>query len=242
MTGRRAITWSLGILLAGVVAPSTEARRVADPVIRRTVLIGLSVEGRPIRAVEMGDPDSPAALVVGCIHGNEQAGIAVTEKLLRAPTPSAANLWVVPLLNPDGAAAATRGNARQVDLNRNFPWRWTRLGGVYASGLRPLSEPETRAAVRLIRRVKPAVSIWFHQHLDAVDTSVGDRRIERRFAKLARLPLAYLTPEPGSAVTWETHAFPNSTSFVVELPAGTPQPTAAARYAAAVRAVAPQTP
>lgn len=242
MTRRRAIAWSLGILLAGIVAPSTEAHRVADRVVQRTVLIGRSVEGRPIRAIEIGDPDSPAALVVGCIHGNEQAGVAVAEKLLATAAPAEANLWVVPLLNPDGAAAGTRGNARQVDLNRNFPWRWTRLDGVYASGLRPLSEPETRAAVRLIRRVKPAVSIWFHQHLDAVDTSVGDSKIEDQFAKLARLPLAYLTPEPGSAVTWETHTFPNSTSFVVELPAGTPPPAAVVRYAAAVRAVAPRTP
>lgn len=240
MTATGTAACLLGIIVTAVITRPPATGRIGDPMVRRSVVVGHSIDGRPIRAVQVGDPDSAATLVVGCIHGNEQAGVAVTQKLLVEQPAPEENLWIVPLLNPDGVAAATRGNARGIDLNRNFGWRWTRLDGVYASGPRPLSEPETRAAVRLIRHVRPAVSIWFHQHLDAVDTSVGDHRIEARFAKVARLPLEYLTPEPGSAVTWETHAFPAATSFVVELPAGRPPHAAVARYAAAVRSVAPK--
>jgi murein peptide amidase A len=198
------------------------------------VLLGRSRDGRPIDAVEVGDPRSlRKELVVGCIHGNEPAGIAIARRLERR-TPRAIDLWIIPDLNPDGRAAQSRGNARGVDLNRNFPWHWRRLSGLHYSGSRPLSEPESRIADRLIRRLRPQVSIWFHQHLDVVDESGGNPAIERRFAGLVGLPLARLSREPGSAVGWENHVFPGGTAFVAELPAGALTPAAAARYARAV--------
>jgi succinylglutamate desuccinylase len=40
-------------------------------------MLGRSWQGRPIQAVEVGDPSRTRVLVVGCIHGNETAGIAV---------------------------------------------------------------------------------------------------------------------------------------------------------------------
>ena len=85
--------------------------------------------------------------------------------------------------------------------------------------------------------VRPAVSIWFHQHLDLVDDSTGNRALVRRFARAAGLRLAPLTREPGGAVTWETHRFPHASSFVVELPAGTLAPAAVAHLARAVSVV-----
>jgi protein MpaA len=198
------------------------------------VLLGRSVEGRPIEAVEVGDPHSAhRELVVGCIHGNEPAGIAIAQRLEHS-SPRGVDLWIVPDLNPDGRAADTRGNARGVDLNRNFPWRWQRLSGVHYSGPRPLSEPEGRIAFRLIRRLRPQVSIWFHQHLDVVDESGGSLAIERRFAKLAHLPLERLAREPGSVVDWENGVLPGATAFVVELPAGSLSAALTRRYARAV--------
>jgi protein MpaA len=198
--------------------------------------LGRSVEGRGIAAIEVGDPHAARkALVVGCIHGDEPAGIAVIAQLERA-RPRGVDLWLVPDLNPDGRARGTRGNAHGVDLNRNFPLRWRRLHGAFYSGPRPLSEPESGVARRLILRLRPAVSIWFHQHLDVVDLSGGDAAVERGFARIARLPLRRLARYPGSVVGWENAVLPRSTAFVVELPAGAPTRRAAARYAAAVLA------
>lgn len=203
----------------------------------KKVLLGRSVDRKPVVAYEVGNPASPRReLVVGCIHGNETAGIAVARRLERMSLTNV-DLWIVPVLNPDGVAAGSRGNAHGVDLNRNFPYRWQVLSGVYDSGPRPLSEPESRIADRLIRHLRPKVSIWFHQHLDAVDESGGRIAVERRFAELVGLPLRRLTREPGSVVGWTNHILPQSTSFVVELPAGALSKPAIVRFARATIAV-----
>lgn len=182
--------------------------------------IGRSVHGQPIVATQNGEADAPLrVLVVGCVHGDEPAGIRVARRLIASPSPRRAALWVIPTLNPDGLAEGTRGNARGVDLNRNFPFGWRPLGGLEYSGTGPLSEPESQAAARLTRRLRPDLTIWFHQPLGLVDRSGGDPAVERRYAQLAGLPLGSIPRPPGSAPSWQNHVLPQGTAFVVELPA-----------------------
>jgi protein MpaA len=186
----------------------------------KRVRIGHSVLGRPLVATARGGPETlTRVLVIGCVHGDETAGIRVARRLLAGSPPRRAALWIVPSLNPDGVAAGTRGNARGVDLNRNFPFAWQRLTGLEYSGPRPLSEPESRAAWGLIRRKKPDITIWIHQPFGLVDRSGGAMAIERRYAELVGLPLVRLRRYPGSASSWQNHALPKSSAFVVELPA-----------------------
>jgi protein MpaA len=202
-------------------------------------LVGHSVQGRRIVAHELGDPAAARkVLVVGCLHGNECAGIAVVNRLRRLGPLEGVDLWLVPDANPDGHRARTRGNAHRVDLNRNFPHRWKRLRGLFYSGPRPASEPETRALMGLIRQLRPAVTIWFHQHLNMVVLTRRNPGLERRFARLAGLRAGYLPPYRGTATGWSNANFPGTTAFVVELPAGSLTATATARVARAVRIVA----
>jgi murein peptide amidase A len=224
------------VVVIGIAAIAVATAR-AEPGVDRRLQLGSSVQGRPIVAIERGNPGSPVVLVVGCIHGNESAGIAVATRLARGAPPSELDLWIVPDLNPDGVTAGTRGNGHGIDLNRNFPWRWQPLSGLFDSGPHLLSEPESRIAYRLISRLQPRISIWFHQHLDVVDESGGSLAVERRFAALTGLRLARLTREPGSVAGWENHRFRRGTAFVVELPAGTLDRSAAARFAKAVLTV-----
>ena len=204
-------------------------------------VLGASVRGRTIRALEVGTPEARRkVLVVGCIHGNEPAGIAIADRLATLPPLRGVDLWIVPDLNPDGVAANTRQNADGVDLNRNFPWHWLPLGppgSTYYPGPHALSEPESRIAYRLVLRLRPAVAIRFHQHLDLVDESGGSVAVERQFAAVARLPLRRLVRYPGSATTWEDHAVPTGTAFVVELGPGRLASADVGRFARAVRAV-----
>ena len=221
--------------MLGAVLMATAATVV--PVHRET--IGRSVSGRAIVAVAVGDPEAKTkVLVVGCIHGNEAAGIAIALRLERMIPPEDVQLWIIPDLNPDGHAANTRQNAHGVDLNRNWPTGWhSHRGGPFDSGPRPLSELETRAAHRLILRIHPDVSVWYHQHLRLVDESGGEVWIERRYAQLVGLPARRLSLLPGTAVRWENARISGSTAFVVELPAGRLSNAAVARYARAVRVI-----
>jgi hypothetical protein len=174
----------------------------------RRVVYGRSQLGRPIRALELGFPGPKRVLVVGCIHGNECAGTAVVRHLEQLAPPTF-DLWVVSDLNPDGRAAGTRENARGVDLNRNF------------RGAGRLSEPESRFAARLIRRLRPRVTIWFHQHENRARAWGPSIPQGRRYARLAGMRFAAVRWPAGSATDWQNRRFPGSSSFVVELPAGT---------------------
>jgi protein MpaA len=205
----------------------------------RSVLIGRSLRGRPITALIIG-PHTAARkiLLVGCIHGNECAGESILSALAREHPPTGVQLWLVPEMNPDGTAAGTRQNADGVDLNRNFPYQWRAISDpTYYAGPHALSEPESRVAVKLIRHIKPAVTIWYHQHEDLVDMAGGDRGIARRYAETAGLRATCLAFLPGTATAWSNHNFPHTTAFVVELPAGRVLPGALARHVRAVNGV-----
>jgi protein MpaA len=211
------------------------------PTVHVTEQIGHSAAGRPIMATESGAPQAPhRVLVVGCIHGNECAGIAVIRRLRRMRTPRLYDMWLVPTLNPDGRAADTRQNGHGVDLNRNFSAGWTRHGvpwSTYYSGPRPFSEPETSAARRLIERVRPTLSVWYHQHEDLVWAWGRSTAAARRYAHMVGLRL-FLSPNPGgTASRWQNHHFSRGSSFAVELPAGAMTRAAVTRHVNAILAL-----
>lgn len=200
--------------------------------------IGHSVDGRAIRPVVLGDPAAAhRVLVVGCIHGNEPAGLAITRRLIAAGAPAGTEIVVVPSVNPDGCARGTRGNAHGVDLNRNFPSNWSAIGhpgSFQYSGPHALSEPESRYSVALIERLQPQVTIWFHQPQGVVRAWGQSVATARRFAALARYPYRSIRWPYGTAANWQNHRFAGTASFVVELPPG---PVASARAGVWVRAI-----
>jgi murein peptide amidase A len=147
------------------------------------------------------------------------------------------DMWLVPTLNPDGRAADTRQNGHGVDLNRNFSAGWTRHGvpwSTYYSGPRPFSEPETRTARRLIERVRPTLSVWYHQHERLIWAWGRSTAAARRYAHMVGLRL-YLNPNPGgTASRWQNHHFARGSSFAVELPAGPMTRAAVTRHVNAI--------
>lgn len=228
-----------GTRRAGVTVVALLCLVAATPAAGRRIVFGHSVDGRPLVAWTYGsDHARRRVLVVGCIHGNECAGLAITSALRHRSVPRGVQLWVVPEMNPDGTAADRRQNDHGVDLNRNFPYRWQPVSDpTYASGPHPVSEPETRAAIALVRRVRPAVTVWYHQHMDLVAMAGGDRGVSRRYAQISGLRPTCLTFLSGVETGWSNHSFPGTTSFVVELPAGPVGPAALASHLRAVHAM-----
>ncbi len=142
------------VALASVAASVAVPTRAYGNVLERRVF-GTSIQGRPLEAFRMGDPKGVTVAVIGVIHGNEEAGLLITDELLNMQIPKGVNLWVIPSMNPDGTALNRRGNANRVDLNRNFPYGWARIGqpGYWQySGPNRASEPETKALVKFLPR------------------------------------------------------------------------------------------
>src|SRR2546423_10365770 len=95
-------------VLAAYGTPDYSHSQPSDRSIVQSTVAGASVRGRAIRLFEHGDPDAPhRILVVGCIHGDEPAGIEIAERLETMPVPQEIDLWVITSSNPDGNAQGT---------------------------------------------------------------------------------------------------------------------------------------
>jgi murein peptide amidase A len=202
-------------------------------------VVGESVRGREIRVHHVGDPSAPyRVLVIGCIHGNECEGAEVTHRLVSHRAPVGVQFWIVHVLNPDGRRLRVRQNGRGVDLNRNFGSEWIPIGQRWDpeySGPRPWSEPETRIARDLVKRIRPQATIWYHQPQALVRAWGPSRPLARRYARLAGEPYRSIRWPDGTAPNWQNHRFPGAAAFVVELPDGELSARRAALHARAVR-------
>lgn len=127
-----------------------------------------------------------------------------------------------------------------MDLNRNFPAGWHGRGVPWDPehpGPRPLSEPETRLARRLVLRVQPMVTIWLHEPQALVRVWGRSMPEARRYARLAGMSFRAIRWPAGTAPRWQNPAL-RAISFVVELPPGRLSARQARRYARAVLALA----
>jgi protein MpaA len=187
--------------------------------------LGRSAGGRPIVAERLGETGGRRMLVIGVIHGNEDDGVAIVERLRESEIPDGVELWVIESMNPDGQVAQDRHNGNEVDLNRNFPYNWGPIGlpgDPQYAGTGPASEPETKAMVNFIGQLQPDVAIWYHQDLYVINPSSGrEGAIRQRYAELTGLPMGQITggTYTGIAATWARHELaPDAgVAFIVEL-------------------------
>lgn len=169
-------------------------------------VIGRSLEGRTIYALEISDQvgrdeGEPGLLVLGCHHAREWISVEVpylfaahlleNYGLDQAVTAAVdgTEIWVVPLVNPDGLEYTIRAyrywrkNRRLnadgsfgVDLNRNygFAWGYDNEGSsgdpeseIYR-GARPFSEPETDAVRRLVLGRSFRALVSYHSYSQVI--------------------------------------------------------------------------
>ena len=163
---------------------------------KRELVVGHSVLGRPIEAVHFAPPSyakpRPAALLFGAIHGDEPVSQLMLERLADEliERPPSRDTWIVPCLNVDGMIAGTRNNASDVDLNRNFAsanWGSDRRPG-YNPGADAEDQPETRALVELIERIGAERLVAVHATLSDGELGGRARQLAKRDVRALRLP------------------------------------------------------
>jgi murein peptide amidase A len=170
------------------------------------VVGGESVEGRRIEYAVFGSGEDTVLMVAG-IHGNEEAGtpllVHLAELAVQLPTPSwleGRRLVILPWANPDGLAVGRRRNARNVDLNRNFPSKNFRAQ--HSGGTTPLSEPESRLIHQLFEFYEPDRILSFHMPVDVIDYDGPAEGLVRAMGEVSPLPVRRIGSRPGSLGSW----------------------------------------
>ena len=178
-----------------------DLRQLAEtrPEIAELREIGRSVENRPIWALRIGERKGSLdrVLFMGCHHAREWIAVEVPFRLAQelveqADDPkiagwlSVGEIWVAPMVNPDGHEHCRTGerlwrkNRRRnpdgsigVDPNRNYGYMWGTLNVPTSShvpsdetyvGPRAFSEPETRAVRDLVAREMFRGVITYHSY------------------------------------------------------------------------------
>lgn len=168
-------------------------------IVGQKINIGCSWEQREIWAIKVSDnPEinetEPAVLYSGVIHAREPIGASICIDLIRYLCQhynepeikfivDNCELWFTPILNPDGyvynetyLGGLWRKNRRpepgQVDLNRNFPFKWgydncgsspNPVSEIYR-GPNAASEPETQALIQFCQNHKFYATITYHSY------------------------------------------------------------------------------
>nr|WP_298332017.1 DUF2817 domain-containing protein [uncultured Christiangramia sp.] len=119
--------------------------------------IGASVENKNIYGLQIGS-GSKKVLMWSQMHGNESTTTKAVLDFLNSIVVDADNpynksllerttLYIIPILNPDGAAYYTRVNANAIDLNRD---------------MQDLSQPESRLLMKVYREFQPDFCLNLH--------------------------------------------------------------------------------
>ena len=149
------------------------------PAITRLYSLGQSVQGRTIWGLKITDnPDvkenEPKVRICGLHHGNEymsgELPLLLAYHLVQNYSVNPAitqlvnnrEIWIIPMLNPDGREAGTRNNANGVDLNRNY-------GYMVPLSANPYSQPETQAMRNNALENNFVLSLSFHCSGDIVN-------------------------------------------------------------------------
>jgi hypothetical protein len=116
---------------------------------------GTSTKGRSIHLVHAASAEPKwTVLFYAQQHGDEISGkdalLYLVRDIARDPSllPPGVDLWIMPMMNPDGAEAGTRANGAGVDVNRDHM---------------TLEQPETQALHRVVQRIRPHVAVDCHE-------------------------------------------------------------------------------
>lgn len=172
----------------------------SHPTIAEVTSIGKSIQQRDLWAIKISDnvsqdEEEPVVVLLGCHHAREWISVDVpfliakylvenyASDTLVARLVNNAEIWIAPMVNPDGHQYSVtsdrlwRKNRRNngngtygVDMNRNYSYQWGgpgSSGDTYSEiyrGPAPFSEPETQALRDFMQRMSPKAMISYHSY------------------------------------------------------------------------------
>jgi len=150
---------------------------------------------------KLNEPSEPSILFNSMHHAREvmspEVSLDIIEQLVtgygqnKTYTQYVNNneIYVVPMLNVDGNAKVWTGSSmwrkntnygHGVDINRNYPYKWGKCRGSSGfkwsdtyRGPKAGSEPETKALMNLVKRIRPVFDISYHAYSELVIYPMG---------------------------------------------------------------------
>ena len=152
------------------------------PSLSKLYNLGSSVQERTIWGLKITDnPDieenEAEVRICGCHHGNEIMSVELPLMLAWYLVENYESdqyiqnlvdnreIWIIPMVNPDGREMYTRYNANGVDLNRDYGYMWGGEGGSPS----PFSQPETKVIRKHALDNNFVLSLSFHTSGDIVN-------------------------------------------------------------------------
>jgi len=143
------------------------------------VVYGESIQGRQLSALKISDnvtvdEPEPEMAFDANIHGDE---IGACENAIRfarwlcqqygnnqeiTDLVDSREIWIYPLVNPDGREALTRYNAAGIDLNRDWGYLW----GGDGNSPSPFSQPESKALRQMVLDNQFSIQMTFHSGIE----------------------------------------------------------------------------
>lgn len=144
------------------------------PQITKLFTIGKSVQGRELWGIQISDnidtkEQEPQFKYIANMHGDEVVGREISIYLIEllcsqygineriTTLVNETNIYIIPTMNPDGFERRQRGNANNVDLNRNFPDQFTS-----PTNTKTGRQPEVVAVMNFVESNNFVLSANFH--------------------------------------------------------------------------------
>lgn len=170
--------------------------------IKESGVLGKNSDGKDIKVYvreACTNTSVKTAVIFGSIHGSENGGQLVAHDLLfNAQLPENVKIIAVPEINGYGVSLFDRNNKNGVDLNRNFPERWSELtekdednpNSQFYRGPSAASEPETKAVMAFLNSLTNVSAMFIYHHNLGYAASVGDTNpsVGKVYADSAGMP------------------------------------------------------
>lgn len=166
------------------------------------IVIGQTELKRDIVVEQFGDGEEVVS-IISTIHGNEAIGTPLLFRFLKQEKMKGLEdktVFILYVANPDGYVSNMRGNANNIDLNRNFPTE--NFGRGVFNGEAPLTAIESSVLLDFLQRYQPDRTLIIHQPLNGIDYDGKSKELAEYLSAESDVRIKRLGSRSGSMGTY----------------------------------------